>query len=1465
MSLEIEVYDRENPFIKKDIIPNRVAPKFLDEMKGVGGGSFDISTRDKRIVSNSSLLDDWNVVKCKVDGKVRGAFLIQSSNETYVDSGEASDETVSIAGEGLKTWFRNATLYPYGGLKTLSSDDRAFSWASEQGDWYHTADWVPAVNVAQYLSATAIATWSTAPQDWPDAPLSQWIWDRSTANVSAPVGTCYFRFEFDTLVDQSVSFFFAADNQFEVYVDAQQIIQDLGASPAWVSNHQTDVKLLAGHHIVAVKASNQGGPAALIGAILAAGDATTGTPATLISYTGAPGWKVNSYPAIEPGWTPGEIILKIMDEAEGRGVRFPTWLTPTFTSTHDSNGALWDNPQPWIFNVGDEYLNIIEKLEELYCDIWIDPDTYFLYAWKSRGIDRSVSVGGEDPVSIRVAKNVLKAGETKTSAIKNVLLVKTSEGWIVKEDPDLADSPFGRSEGKLQTDLGLALANDVALLAFDQIAQPETSASFDFLDTADVVPFDKFQVGDHLLAPGKEVLEKRRVVSIALSEAGDTGKTQYAVEFDTIYKDNEERINKALNNLSNGTGFLGSLANVSAAGGSGGVKSSLPSGGGGTPGGGGSVTIPTPPTGLVGSSTGVWTPPGDSVAQIRLAWSPVTTDTTGASMTPYLYEIWARRNRTLSQRTVSNLCANPSFETGLAGVGANSGTTATQSNTWSKYGTYSLKLSPSATPTTTFATLDGGPGGFRSGLSAGNTFTASSWIHLGSAQGGTPNDLARTISIVYVDSGSVTRTVTSAQAPNAAGDYLISVQASIPAGALAAWVMVYNGSNSTTPVDVFFDGIMVVAGTTLHDYVDGSRPSDDVYSYAWAGTAHASTSIRITADKKYLLGSVQATGALLRPLPPGEDWFFGIIAVSTSGGRSAQSAEVAVTTAYPDETVPAPSAPSLASKYGIVRAVWDGNLDGRAPESHFGFVFAETSVAATGPWSPTGQPLTQTGTIVIPGQVDSTTVYVHLVAVDNLGRKGAPSAPVAILVSDTAGSGGGGSSGLAAMPAGMVTTWAGTSAPAGWLMADGSAVSRSTYADLFGVIGTTYGAGDGSTTFNVPNLKGNVPVGRDSAQTEFSALGQVGGSKSHYHKATGSKSGTVLAGDMRAAIGAVNGDIARLGYVAVGRHPDAPSVVASYSGTFGTVSSTSYTVNHNTPVYGETSTELGLQPYVTLNYIVKYTVYDGLAGSVLPAGSIQPWPSDTIPANWVLCNGQAISRTTFASLFATIGTVYGVGDGSTTFNVPDFRGRTLVGKDATQTEFTPLGKTGGEKAHTLTLDEIPKYALWLSTASYSPGVNTLFNPGSSFGISTLNGAATAAHNVLQPYSAVNYIMKTSNGDTPGDSQLTTRVSNLEADSGWIKIGDVGAPAYSSGWSSYVDAAVPWSGLYIRKIGNTVHYAGAAQKSGSWTNLTVVFVFPVGWRPSVSIQGISTVVRATGEFATAAGTTALAWGGSFPVG
>jgi microcystin-dependent protein len=106
----------------------------------------------------------------------------------------------------------------------------------------------------------------------------------------------------------------------------------------------------------------------------------------------------------------------------------------------------------------------------------------------------------------------------------------------------------------------------------------------------------------------------------------------------------------------------------------------------------------------------------------------------------------------------------------------------------------------------------------------------------------------------------------------------------------------------------------------------------------------------------------------------------------------------------------------------------------------------------------------------------------------------------------------------------------------------------------------------------------------------------------------------------------------------------------------------------------------------------------------MPVGVVVPFAGSTSPAGWFLCFGQAISRTTYAGLFATIGTTYGSGDGSTTFTLPDLRGRVVAGEDdmggtaasrltaaGSGITGTNLGATGGTQTHTFTSAEMPSH------------------------------------------------------------------------------------------------------------------------------------------------------------------------------
>lgn len=200
---------------------------------------------------------------------------------------------------------------------------------------------------------------------------------------------------------------------------------------------------------------------------------------------------------------------------------------------------------------------------------------------------------------------------------------------------------------------------------------------------------------------------------------------------------------------------------------------------------------------------------------------------------------------------------------------------------------------------------------------------------------------------------------------------------------------------------------------------------------------------------------------------------------------------------------------------------------------------------------------------------------------------------------------------------------------------------------------------------------------------------------------------------------------------------------------------------------------------------------DGYHGDdLMPVGSLLMYASNTLPSsNWLMCYGQAVSRTTYATLFSRLSTVYGVGDGSTTFNLPDLRGRVAAGQDdmggTSANRLTNpgstggmdgdvLGGTGGQEAHVQTTGELATHghtqnSHWHNVGLTSADDGTMDVPavqqsgsaafaGWRFDVSDTttslrkfiadgtvatnqNTGSSTAFNVVQPTIILNYIIK----------------------------------------------------------------------------------------------------------------------------
>lgn len=212
----------------------------------------------------------------------------------------------------------------------------------------------------------------------------------------------------------------------------------------------------------------------------------------------------------------------------------------------------------------------------------------------------------------------------------------------------------------------------------------------------------------------------------------------------------------------------------------------------------------------------------------------------------------------------------------------------------------------------------------------------------------------------------------------------------------------------------------------------------------------------------------------------------------------------------------------------------------------------------------------------------------------------------------------------------------------------------------------------------------------------------------------------------------------------------------------GTATPTANTISKFDSSAKMNSTDMTAAQVKTFIDDLDYT--PAVVNDTVPIGAIQAFGGTTAPKNWLICDGSAVSRTTYAKLFSVIGTTYGTGNGSTTFNLPDLKGRVAVGagnSGATGATNHTLGQKSGEETHTLTTNEMPSHVHYDGTSGSiayagTAGLNTAqvaFD--ASAGRSTTATGGGAAHNNMQPYVVTNYIIKYNDKEVSGNQMVST--------------------------------------------------------------------------------------------------------------
>jgi microcystin-dependent protein len=244
------------------------------------------------------------------------------------------------------------------------------------------------------------------------------------------------------------------------------------------------------------------------------------------------------------------------------------------------------------------------------------------------------------------------------------------------------------------------------------------------------------------------------------------------------------------------------------------------------------------------------------------------------------------------------------------------------------------------------------------------------------------------------------------------------------------------------------------------------------------------------------------------------------------------------------------------------------------------------------------------------------------------------------------------------------------------------------------------------------------------------------------------------------------------------------------------------------PVPISTPQATGLLPALSGN-INDVLRGDGTWGAGFFSGCILDYAGFAVPAGWLLCDGQAYSRSVYWSLYVALGgsiSPWGQGDGSSTFNVPDFRGRTTIGAgQGAGLSNRALGTRAGEETHTLALAEMPAHNHGVNDpthahAVYDPGhAHSVYDPSHAHGVYDPGHA----HSYTAMDMAINYGSGAENGDDTRNYGRTTSVN----------VTNIGI------YAAYTNIALYLAGtnisLYASGTGISIQYAGG---SGAHNNM-----------------------------------------------
>ena len=540
-------------------LDNATNVEWQDPLNEVGFGRFSLPLDDP-------LADDITTsseIRCYLYGVLAFTFIVETApTRDAISPGEEAAQQIDVSGRGRVSLSDRAQVLPVKGVSDpLVPQHRLFSFASP--DFPNASDWGFASvglpqgeidpNRAQFIEYTTVLRFedditetllAAAPIGW-QIPQAFWIWG---TDDTTPEGFNYFRRTVKLTSEWNIRIAATGDNLYTLYMDGLPLIGDDQNSQCWTEHKQVSMTLPPGTYTFAAAVENLPWPPEFYnpsGFLFALYPVDANGDTIPIGVDGVAqffarsdgGWRALPYPSQQPGWTPGQIVRQLIDEAIARGTL--TSFTVDFTDEADSNGNQWNGSLDagsfipgFSVPIGASVLDALDSLVDAgWVEYRVKPGGKVLQLFNPDTAPTSAATYSQS-ASI-ATQTIVSQSFSPQSAPVNVLLVKWPFGYLTVEDA-ASRAAFGTFEGSVSIDAdSRSDAVRQARVLLNDVAFPRSSVvmEIDPVDD-DEKPYISYGPGDRVVAPN-ETGSPTSYRVLAISVADDGVRPRIALELDT--------------------------------------------------------------------------------------------------------------------------------------------------------------------------------------------------------------------------------------------------------------------------------------------------------------------------------------------------------------------------------------------------------------------------------------------------------------------------------------------------------------------------------------------------------------------------------------------------------------------------------------------------------------------------------------------------------------------------------------------------------------------------------------------------------------------------------------------------------------------------------------------------------------------------------------------------------------------